>query len=124
MVCYDGEAAPAYSMGSFTASTVPGCRAPHFWLGEGRSLFDALGPVYTLLCLKTGHENAVMVMQAAARLQRMPLQVLDLSLVPDLPSEYVHPLVIVRADTHTVWRGHTLDATAAQEVVSRLCGRS
>ena len=124
MVCYDGEAAPAYSMGSFTASTVPGCRAPHFWLGEGRSLFDALGPVYTLLCLKTGHENAVMAMQAAARSQGMPLQVLDLSQVPDLPSEYVHPLVIVRADTHTVWRGHTLDATAAQEVVSRLCGRS
>ena len=124
MVCYDGEAAPAYSMGSFTASTVPGCRAPHFWLGEGRSLFDALGPVYTLLCLKTGHENAVMAMQAAARSQGMPLQVLDLSQVPDLPSEYVHPLVIVRADTHTVWRGHTLDATASQEVVSRLCGRS
>ena len=124
MVCYDGEAAPAYSMGSFTASTVPGCRAPHFWLGEGRSLFDELGPVYTLLCLKTGHENAVMAMQAAARSQGMPLQVLDLSQVPDLPSEYVHPLVIVRADTHTVWRGHTLDATAAQEVVSRLCGRS
>lgn len=124
MVCYDGEAAPAYSMGSFTASTVPGCRAPHFWLGEGRSLFDALGSVYTLLCLKTGHENAVMAMQAAARLQGMPLQVLDLSQVTDLPSEYVHPLVIVRADTHTVWRGHTLDATAAQEVVSRLCGRS
>jgi hypothetical protein len=54
----------------------------------------------------------------------MPLQVLDLSQVPDLPSEYVHPLVIVRADTHTVWRGHTLDSTAAEEVVSRLCGRS
>ena len=26
------SAPPAYSMGGFTPSTVPGCRAPHFWL--------------------------------------------------------------------------------------------
>src|SRR5690606_34976219 len=39
----DGEAPPAYTMGGFTPSTVPGCRAPHFWLADGRSLYDALG---------------------------------------------------------------------------------
>jgi 2-polyprenyl-6-methoxyphenol hydroxylase-like FAD-dependent oxidoreductase len=36
VMVYDGDKAPEYSMGSFTASTVPGCRAPHFLLGEGQ----------------------------------------------------------------------------------------
>ena len=49
IIATDGEAPPTYSMGSFTPSTVPGCRAPHFWLADGRSLYDAFGPGYTLL---------------------------------------------------------------------------
>jgi hypothetical protein len=51
LIVADGEAPPAYTMGSFTPSTVPGCRAPHFWLADGRSLYDALRPGYTLLRL-------------------------------------------------------------------------
>ena len=50
-VAYDGEEAPGYTMGTFTSSTVPGCRAPHVWLEGRRSLYDALGPNYTLLRL-------------------------------------------------------------------------
>ena len=49
IIAYDGEAAPAYTMSDFTPSTVPGCRVPHLWLRDGRSLYDALGPGYTLL---------------------------------------------------------------------------
>ena len=49
IVAYDGEAAPAYTMDDFTPSTVPGCRTPHVWLEEGRSLYDAMGPGFTLL---------------------------------------------------------------------------
>ena len=45
IIIADGEhRAPPYSMGEFTPSTVPGCRAPHFWLSDGRSLYDAFGP--------------------------------------------------------------------------------
>jgi len=46
---YDGEAHPAHAMHDFTSSTVPGCRAPHLWLSDGRSFHDALGPDYTLI---------------------------------------------------------------------------
>ena len=49
IIAYDGAAHPPYSMGNFTSSTVPGCRTPHLWLHDGRSLYDALGPEYTLL---------------------------------------------------------------------------
>ena len=51
IVAYDGEAAPGYTMADFTQSTVPGCRTPHLWLRDGRSLYDALGPDFTLLRL-------------------------------------------------------------------------
>jgi 2-polyprenyl-6-methoxyphenol hydroxylase-like FAD-dependent oxidoreductase len=123
VMVYDGDQAPEYSMGSFTASTVPGCRAPHFWLDEGQSLYDALGPAYTLLCLKPGHDDALEALQAAAEHQGMPLRVLDVSGLNDLPAEYQHPLLMVRADAHTVWRGHGLDDASAQALVATLCGR-
>jgi len=42
VIVYDEERAPDYSMGSFTPSTVPGCRAPHFWMPDGQSAYDAL----------------------------------------------------------------------------------
>jgi 2-polyprenyl-6-methoxyphenol hydroxylase-like FAD-dependent oxidoreductase len=38
IIAYDGEAAPAYTMYDFSPSTVPGCRTPHLWLRDGRSL--------------------------------------------------------------------------------------
>jgi hypothetical protein len=53
------DKAPDYSMGSFTASTVQGCRAPHFCLDEGQSVYHALGPAYTVLCLQPGFVDAL-----------------------------------------------------------------
>ena len=49
IIAYDGEQAPTYTMGTFTSTTVPGCRAPHVWIEGRRSLYDAMGPDYTLL---------------------------------------------------------------------------
>ncbi len=49
IIAHDGEAAPPYSMYDFTPSTVPGCRTPHLWLRDGRSLYDAMGIGFTLL---------------------------------------------------------------------------
>jgi hypothetical protein len=43
--------------------------------------------------------------------------------VQNLPLEYQHPLLMVRADAHTVWRGHSLDDGLAQALVATLCGR-
>jgi 2-polyprenyl-6-methoxyphenol hydroxylase-like FAD-dependent oxidoreductase len=49
IVAHDRERAPEYSLSDFTPSTFPGCRTPHLWLADGRSLYDALGPGFTLL---------------------------------------------------------------------------
>src|SRR5262252_5909004 len=51
IIAFDGEPHPAYTMHDFTSSTVRGCRAPHVWMDGRRSLYDALGPSYTLIRL-------------------------------------------------------------------------
>jgi hypothetical protein len=105
LIAYDGEAAPAYSMGGFTPSTVPGCRAPHFRLADGLSLHDACGPDYTLLRFDPRVSTEQLV--EAARARRLPLSVLDLPRGGP-PAEYRHALVLVRADQHVGWRGDTV----------------
>ncbi|MEP6739419.1 MAG: FAD-dependent oxidoreductase [Caldimonas sp.] len=105
LIAYDDEAAPAYAMGSFTASTVPGCRAPHFLLGDGRSLYDAFGSDYTLLRFDGAVDVSPLL--AAAHERRLPMSLLDLA-HDDAPPEYRHKLVLCRGDQHVAWRGDTL----------------
>ena len=95
-------------MGGFTESTVPGCRLPHVWLVDGRSLFDAFGPGYTLLRRDTGVDVSALV--GAAQAQRVPLAVIDAQPRDGWPPAYRHALVMARADTHVVWRGDAAPA--------------
>ncbi|MGZ3399318.1 MAG: FAD-dependent oxidoreductase [Caulobacteraceae bacterium] len=101
IIAYDGEAPPTYSMYDYTPSTAPGCRTPHFWLRDGRSLYDALGPDYTLLRFDP-HTDVSGLVEAAAR-ARTPLQVLDVD-AADIPDAYRHKLLLSRPDRHVAWR--------------------
>ena len=100
IVAYDGEAPPAYTMDRFTASTVPGCRTPHIWLDDGRSLYDALGPGYTLLRFDPS-VSAEALLDAAAK-RGVPLSLLDVT--RQVP--YAERLVLSRPDRHVAWRGN------------------
>ena len=102
IVAYDEERAPGYTMATFTASTVPGARLPHFWLRDGGSLYDALGAGYTLL--RFDPSVNVAALEAAAATRGVPFQVLD---VPAAlaPEAYRHELVLARPDQHVAWRG-------------------
>jgi len=102
IIAYDHEAHPRYSMHDFKSSTVPGCRAPHLWLSDGRSLYDAFGPGYTLLRLDRSI-CANGLAQAAAH-RRVPLNVLDIE-AGSASDTYNHPLVLIRPDQHVAWRG-------------------
>ncbi len=102
IIAYDGEQAPTYTMGTFTSSTAPGCRAPHVWLEGRRSLYDAMGPDYTLLRLDpTAHIDGIV---AAAAERGLPLAVFDVRSTEATP-DYAHKLVLVRPDQHVAWRG-------------------
>jgi len=102
IIAYDDASPPVYTMGTFTSCTVPGCRMPHSWLEGRRSLYDALGPDYTLLLFDPAVRVTGIVDAAAER--KVPLTVLHVK-----PSEaqdfYRHKLVLVRPDQHVAWRG-------------------
>ncbi len=119
LIVADGEAPPAYTMATFTPSTVPGCRLPHFFLADGRSLYDALGSGYTLLRFDR-HVDARPLLEAA-RKRAVPLLLLDPDPGDALPEAYRHALVLCRGDQHVVWRGdHALEGCAA--LIERLRG--
>jgi 2-polyprenyl-6-methoxyphenol hydroxylase-like FAD-dependent oxidoreductase len=102
IIAYDGEAAPDYTMGAFTSSTVPGCRSPHVWLDNGESLYDALGPDYTLV--RTDASARSTGIEFAARERRFPLTVFNIT-GSTAREVYRQKLVLIRPDQHIAWRG-------------------
>jgi 2-polyprenyl-6-methoxyphenol hydroxylase-like FAD-dependent oxidoreductase len=107
IIAYDGSEHPAYTMNSYTPSTVPGCRTPHLWRGDGTSLYDAMGPEFTLL--RFDSKIDVAALEAAARERRVPLKVLDIDR-PVAATLDCGGLVLSRPDQHVAWRGDTLPA--------------
>ncbi len=118
IIAYDGEAAPPYDMGGWTPRAAPGCRLPHFWIGPGRSVYDVLGPDYTLVRFQP--EIDVTPIQAAAETAGLPLQLLDLA-QPEGMEVFADPLLIVRHDQMIAWRGDSAPGDAAK-LVERLRG--
>ena len=113
IIAYDEATPPAYGMADFTPSTVPGCRVPHIWLNDGRSLYDALGPDYTLLRFDTAIDVSDLMSEAARA--RVPIELLDVT-----PSEdggvYDRSLVLARPDQHVAWRGNQAPENSRQLV--------
>jgi len=105
LIAYDGSAHPTYTLGTFTSSTVPGCRVPHLWFDDGRSLYDALGPEYTLLRFDPSLD--VGPLATAAQKRGFPLTVLDV-VSREAAALYSTKLVLARPDQHVAWRGDDL----------------
>ncbi len=105
IIAYDGAEHPAYTMDSYTPSTVPGCRTPHLWREDGGSLYDAMGPEFTLLRFDTAIDVAPI--ERAARDRNVPLGVIDIALPADAGFE-PGGLVLSRPDQHVAWRGKNL----------------
>jgi 2-polyprenyl-6-methoxyphenol hydroxylase-like FAD-dependent oxidoreductase len=101
IIAYDGESHPAYTMYDFIPSTVPGCRAPHLWLNDHRSLYDALGPDYTLVRIDSSAHVSGIIEAAAQR--SLPLLVVDVD-TSDARSLYTRKLTLIRPDQHVAWR--------------------
>ncbi|WP_456640197.1 FAD-dependent oxidoreductase [Bradyrhizobium sp. USDA 10063] len=110
IIAYDDEIPPPYTMGNFTPSTAPGARVPHFWLADGRSVYDAMGPYYTLL--RSDPHVDVSGLMTAASAVGMPLTVLDIG-AAEPPDVYRHGLLLARPDQHVAWRGDRLPENPA-----------
>jgi 2-polyprenyl-6-methoxyphenol hydroxylase-like FAD-dependent oxidoreductase len=118
IIAYDGTSQPAYTMDSFTPSTVPGCRTPHVVLRDGRSLYDAMGDGFALL--RFDRDTDVSPLTSAAAARGMPLRVVDLD-IAEGGEAYTEKLVLSRPDQHVAWRGNTLPADPAA-LIARVTG--
>src|SRR5215469_12880287 len=97
IIAYDGESPPAYTIDDFRQSTVPGCRTPHLWLRDGRSLYDALGSDFTLLRFDPQVEVGALVVAAARR--GVPMTLLDVE-ADEAAALYPCKLLLSRPDLH------------------------
>jgi len=102
LIAYDGEPQPPYTMSDYVPSSVPGCRTPHLWLADGRSLYDALGAGYTLLRFDATRDPSALLNAAGER--GVPLGLLDAHPAEPLAA-YRHAFVLSRPDQHVAWRG-------------------
>src|SRR6516165_8123260 len=114
----DGTPPPAGSINDYVPSACPGGRAPHLWLPDGRSLYDALGFELTLLRLGTPPVDAAAFPAAAAALA-MPLAVLDVA-GDEARDLYGADLALIRPDQIVAWRGNA--AAGAADVLQRVAG--
>ena len=105
VIAYDGSTPPTYTLGSYTPSTCPGCRVPHVWMDDGMSLFDKLGPEYTLLCLDKSID--VSELEQVSKSMGFPLDILNLEGKANT-NVFDVPLVMVRPDQHIAWHGTQL----------------
>jgi hypothetical protein len=101
----DGSVPPTDAPNEYVPTACPGGRAPHLWLSDGRSLFDAFGFEWTLLRL--GSSTGDGFMASAARLG-IDLTVVE---VPEARDLYAADLALIRPDQVVAWRGST-DADA------------
>jgi len=105
IIAYDGAEQPGYTMDAYVASTVPGCRTPHLRFEDGTSLYDAMGPEFTLLRFDSSVDVAPL--EVAASKRGLPLKVLDIDRIDRFDTAGVHggSLILSRPDQHVAWRG-------------------
>ena len=118
IIVADGTAPPPDAVNTYVPSACPGGRAPHLWLGQGRSLYDALGFEWTLLRLGSRAPESTGFARAAAGLG------LDLTIV-DLPGDearalYGADLALIRPDQIVAGRGN--DGAAAEHLLRQSVG--
>ena len=121
IIAYDGTEQPRYTMDGYVASTVPGCRTPHVQFEDGTSLYDAMGPEFTLLRFDPTID--VIPLEAAASKRGLPLKMLEIDSIdrPDTAVFCGGRLILSRPDQHVAWRGDNVPEDP-MELVDRVRG--
>ena len=112
----DGEAGapPPHDGQVYTPSARPGCLAPHGWLDDGRSLFDAFGSGFALIADIDADEAEIALFEDEARRLGVPFQVVRPG--GRIAALYQADLTLVRPDQHVAWRGRRWDGALARAV--------
>ena len=92
---------------------MPGNRLPHRWIRPGVSLFDHLGPGFTLL----GDPALAGPLLALAAQRRVPMTAPG-DLGADTQEMFGANLVLVRPDQHIAWLGDRISSATAPAILS------
>ncbi len=95
--------APAHDGQHYTPSARPGCLAPHGWLDDGRSLYDAFGQGFALVVAGGADEAQVALAAQEAQVLGAPFEIIRPA--PAIADLYEADLTLVRPDQHVAWRG-------------------
>jgi 2-polyprenyl-6-methoxyphenol hydroxylase-like FAD-dependent oxidoreductase len=106
VVCDDGSAPVEDTVMRYRPTTRPGARAPHAWLGPGRSTLDLFGERFVLLRLGAGAPGAE-PLETAFGSRGVPFETVSID-DPAVAQLYERRLVLVRPDGHVAWRGDAL----------------
>jgi len=117
IVVADGTAPPPDKPNEYVPTGCPGGRAPHLWLDDEDSLYDAFGFEFTFLRLGTKPPDAT-PLRTAAQAQGLPLKILDIN-TDEARDLYGADLALVRPDQIVAWRGNVVaDAVRALQQAS------
>ena len=103
IIAGDGADPPPDDPAVYVPSSVPGGRAPHLWLSDRSSLYDHLGPGFTLLRLPGARADGRALTAAMAR-RNIPFTCYDVP-APEARDLYQCGLALIRPDQHVAWRG-------------------
>jgi 2-polyprenyl-6-methoxyphenol hydroxylase-like FAD-dependent oxidoreductase len=125
VVVPDGTPCPPLEVSKYTPTARPGSRAPHAWIGEGKSTLDLFGKGFVLLRFGANPPDVQALRKTAAAVG-LPLEVVDLQ-DENAASLYERRLVLVRPDGQVSWRGDALPedvATLVDTVRGAIAGRA
>ena len=101
----DDSTPPPDDPHTYVPTATPGCRAPHLWLDQTRSIFDDFGPEFTLLQLNKDKDAKPIT--DAAQSMGIPVQLLNLgkeATKEETREIYAADLILIRPDHHVAWR--------------------
>jgi 2-polyprenyl-6-methoxyphenol hydroxylase-like FAD-dependent oxidoreductase len=113
IVVPDGTPEPEDTVQTYEQTARPGHRAPHVWLGPGRSTLDLFGQGFVLL--RFASDAVTTPLEDAARARGVPLEVVDID-HDEARAAYAQPLVLVRPDGFVAWRGAALPTDSSRIV--------
>jgi len=103
----------------YVPRATPGCLAPHWWLEDGRSLYDVFGLGFTLLVFDERVADEAHAARREAARSGTPLKIVSLADAA-LIDLYGAPLALIRPDQHVAWRGSAWPSG----LLSLACGRT
>lgn len=126
LVVPDGSPVPAEDSIRYTPSATPGALLPHVWLDASTSIYDVLGPGFTLLVddeslAGAAVEDVYAPVLAAAAAQGVPVTVKTLRPANDgipMADLWAADAVLVRPDQHVTWRGTSAEAAAHALIIA------